>query len=372
MSDGRKNFSVFDGQAIHSDGRDLFTADQSMGAHKLTEVADPTNNQDAASKASVAAATAALLSTHTPQSLGTAAPGNGTLASKDNHVHAHGDLAGASLHAVADTSTAGFLSAADKIKINAQSGTNTGDQTITLTGDVTGSGTGTFAATIANGAVTNAKMANMATATLKGRKTAGTGDPEDLSKADVLALLNVADGAQVCSAANVLTGLAAAAGDVAINTHKVTGVVDPAAAQDAATKNYVDTKSAPLLISFGNSSFTGLAANNTYYLSSWYGSGTAAGASEQTIVVPAGKCQKLLLNIGVNTRSAGTATFTVRKNASNQTMVVVVNSTGLAWSDVAHAFSVADGDILSISIALSSAWVGSLTGYQVSLLLTLG
>ena len=38
-------------------------------------------------------------------------------------------------------------------------GTNSGDQTITLTGDVTGSGTGSFAATIASGAVTPAKMA---------------------------------------------------------------------------------------------------------------------------------------------------------------------------------------------------------------------
>ncbi len=38
------------------------------------------------------------------------------------------------------------------------SGTNTGDQTIALTGDVTGTGTGSFAATIAAGAVTNAKI----------------------------------------------------------------------------------------------------------------------------------------------------------------------------------------------------------------------
>jgi hypothetical protein len=58
------------------------------------------------------------------------------------------------------------------------SGTNTGDQTITLTGDVTGSGTGSFAATIANAAVTLAKMANVATASVFYRKTAGTGAPE--------------------------------------------------------------------------------------------------------------------------------------------------------------------------------------------------
>lgn len=39
------------------------------------------------------------------------------------------------------------------------SGTNTGDQTITLTGDVTGTGTGSFATTIGAGKVTNAMLA---------------------------------------------------------------------------------------------------------------------------------------------------------------------------------------------------------------------
>ena len=110
-------------------------------------------------------------------------------------------------------------------------GTNTGDQTITLTGMVTGSGTGSFAAslgsftkaqldaavsdgnvlyvgdvttnathtgevtgsgalTIAADAVTNAKLANVATATIKGRATAGTGDPEDLTGTQATALLD--------------------------------------------------------------------------------------------------------------------------------------------------------------------------------------
>lgn len=39
--------------------------------------------------------------------------------------------------------------------------------------------------------VTNAKLANVATATFKGRTTAGTGDPEDLTAAQATALLNV-------------------------------------------------------------------------------------------------------------------------------------------------------------------------------------
>lgn len=62
------------------------------------------------------------------------------------------------------------------------SGTNTGDQTISLTGDVTGSGTGSFAATIANDAVTYAKMQNVsATDKLLGRSTSGAGDVEEIA-----------------------------------------------------------------------------------------------------------------------------------------------------------------------------------------------
>jgi len=60
-------------------------------------------------------------------------------------------------------------------------------------GDVTSSGDG--ATTIANDAVTNAKLANVATATIKGRITSGSGDPEDLTASDVRSIINVADGA---------------------------------------------------------------------------------------------------------------------------------------------------------------------------------
>lgn len=48
---------------------------------------------------------------------------------------------------------------------------------------------------VADDAITNAKLANMATSTIKGRATAGTGDPEDLTAAQVRTLLNVEDGA---------------------------------------------------------------------------------------------------------------------------------------------------------------------------------
>jgi hypothetical protein len=59
----------------------------------------------------------------------------------------------------------------------------------TISGDVTVAASG--AATIANDAVTNAKLANMATQTIKGRTTAGTGDPEDLTPAQAAAMFTL-------------------------------------------------------------------------------------------------------------------------------------------------------------------------------------
>ena len=103
---------------------------------------------------------------------------------------AHGARAGGTLHAAASGVAAGFMSAADKTKLDAITGTNTGDQTITLTGDVTGSGTGSFATTIAADAVGNDKLANMAFGTIKARVTAGSGNPENASGTEVTALLD--------------------------------------------------------------------------------------------------------------------------------------------------------------------------------------
>lgn len=61
-------------------------------------------------------------------------------------------------------------------------------------GDITVSSAGAAWVVDAN-VITDAKLADVATATLKGRVTAGTGDPENLTATQVRALLNVADGA---------------------------------------------------------------------------------------------------------------------------------------------------------------------------------
>ena len=95
----------------------------------------------------------------------------------------------------ATTGTAGSMSASDKTKLDGVAASANNYSHPNHTGDVTSSGDG--AQTIAANAVTLAKLADMATASLLGRNTASTGDPEVLSKATALSLLNVADGAEV-------------------------------------------------------------------------------------------------------------------------------------------------------------------------------
>lgn len=88
------------------------------------------------------------------------------------------------------TLTAATISASGPVTGSNLSGTNTGDQTITLIGDVTGSGTGSFTATIAANAVTNTKLAQMATHTIKGNATGSTANAADLTGTQVTALLD--------------------------------------------------------------------------------------------------------------------------------------------------------------------------------------
>lgn len=69
-----------------------------------------------------------------------------------------------------------------------------GTDYLTPTGD--GSGLTGIVTTPADGSITNAKLANMAEATLKGRAAStGTGAPVDLTASQARAILNVADGA---------------------------------------------------------------------------------------------------------------------------------------------------------------------------------
>jgi hypothetical protein len=91
----------------------------------------------------------------------------------------------------------------------------TANQTITLTGNVTGSGTTSITTTIANNVVTNAMLAQIATARIKGRVTAGTGNVEDLTGTQATTLLDTFTSA--------LKGLAPASGGGTTNFLRADG-----------------------------------------------------------------------------------------------------------------------------------------------------
>lgn len=113
---GRQDLTVQAPEAIHRDGSVPFEADQPLAGHRLTGAADPVDVQDLATKAYVdglGAETGDL-----PEDLGETTVGVAAHWARADHVHAHGELGGDGLHSAATTSTAGFLSASDKTKLD--------------------------------------------------------------------------------------------------------------------------------------------------------------------------------------------------------------------------------------------------------------
>ena len=107
----------------------------------------------------------------------------------ENQSLASNTLAASAITASSTIMATGAISASNFS--GSSSGTNTGDQTITLTSDVTGSGTGSIVTTIAAGAVTLSKMANLAALSIIGNNTGSPTTPIALTETQVTAMLNV-------------------------------------------------------------------------------------------------------------------------------------------------------------------------------------
>jgi len=258
--------------------------DGSLHAAATTSVAGFQSAADKTKLDSVAASAAALTSTAATQiTVTTAAAGVATVAARGDHVHSVSIGAPSALavggaqstgsatslprsdhqHAmpdVATTSAAGFMAAADKTRLD---GMATGAAALTSTAPVAvdnGSavvGVGTTAArhdhkhSVSIGtpvalAVGGANAQGSATTLTRSDHThampdvATTGAAGFMAAADKTKLDGVETGAQVTSFARVQTALAAASGSVGLNSQRITSVADPSAAQDVATKAYVD------------------------------------------------------------------------------------------------------------------------------------
>jgi hypothetical protein len=203
-------------------------------------------------------------------------------------------------------------------------GTNSGDQTITLTGNVTGSGTGSFATTIANSAVTLARMADLAQNRVIGRVTASTGVPEALTPDNIITVVNAASTNTINFAR--LSGAAASSHNQAWSTITSTPTtVSGYGITDAATLTGTQTltnktltsptinggtiQSRPQASSETTGTLTSASANKTIQATGGITINNSVFSAGDIIVIYAGASSRTLTQgSGVTMRLAGTAT----------------------------------------------------------------
>lgn len=96
-----------------------------------------------------------------------------------------------------------------------------------------------------------------------------------------------------------------------------------------------------------------LSAGTTYFAAP--GGFTAVAAPEPKFPVPhACTVKNLYIRVGTAPGGSDTLIVTVRKNSSDQTLTVTLTGAATTGNDTTHTFSMAAGDILSISAVVSA------------------
>lgn len=170
--------------AAASDDADAAAASETAAAGSASTASTSATNAASSATAAAGSATDAAGSA-------TAAAGSASDASDD------ADAAAASATAAASSATAAASSAtaAAGSASNAATAQTAAEAAQAAAETAQAAAEAAAGGTVADDSITNAKLANVATGTIKGRTTSGTGDPEDLTPAQARGVLNVAEGA---------------------------------------------------------------------------------------------------------------------------------------------------------------------------------
>ena len=195
----------------------------------------------------------------------------------------------------ATTATDGYLSSTDWNTFNGKQAA--GNYITALTGDVTASGPGSVAATIANGAVTYAKMQDVSiTARLLGRNTAGAGIVEELDASTVRTMLSINNVENTAlstwaGSANITTlgtiGTGTWQGGVISSTYGGTGINNGGRTLTLNTNNAILTYSGAYTLTVaGNASVSGTNTGDQTITVSGAVTGSGTGAITTTFATP--------------------------------------------------------------------------------------
>jgi hypothetical protein len=238
---------------------------------------------------------------------------------------------------------------------------------VALTGNVTVSNTGVT--TLANDAVTNAKLANMATATIKGRTTEGTGDPEDLTAAQTRTVLSLDNVTNTSDANKPVSTAQQTALDLKANRANptFTGTVGGVTASMVGLANVTNTSDANKPVSTAQQTALDLKANRANPTFT----GTVSGVTASMVGLanvnntsdadkPVSSAQQTALDLKAN-RANPTFTGTVTANVTGNVTGSAASFTGSLAGDVTGA----QGATAIANNAVTFAKMQDVSGYTI-------
>lgn len=235
---------------------------------------------------------------------------------------------------VSDTTHNGYLSSTDWNTFNGKQAA--GNYVTALTGDVTASGPGSVAATIAANAVTNAKLAQMAAHTYKGNNTASTANAVDLTATQLTAELNVFSSS--------LKGLAPSSGGGTANFLRADGtfaaptitLLAPTQQVFTASGTYTRPTPAPLYVKITViGSGAGGGGGNSAVGGGGGGGGSGGGALLYASSATIGTSQ----TVTIGAAGAGGAATTNGTSGSSCSFGALVSATGGSFGGLSNAAS---------------------------------